>query len=199
MKTKKLSIAAQLFLFILGASIIVAVIVGSVDYVHIGNFLQKNCKDDVMESAVIAEENVDGEIFAKAMEGDETVLLMVKDSLNFFLVGNSVTCVYTLMPKDVDWFQFVLDTDPEDSGEYAEDYEAQDAMFESMQGSVSVTEEAFTDEWGTFYSGYAPISQGGKVLGIVAVNYDASSTQTSLNSLIRNILLTVGAAMFLPL
>lgn len=195
MKTKKLSIAAQLFLFILGASIIVAVIVGSVAYVNMGNFLQKKCKDDVMEIAVIAAENVDGEIFAKAMEGDETALLMVKDSLSFFLVGNSVTYVYTLMPKDADWFQFVVDTDPEDPGEYAEDYEAQDAMFEAMQGSASVTEEPFTDEWGTFYSGYAPISQGGKVLGIVAVDYEASSIQTSLNSLIGNILLTVGAAL----
>ncbi len=44
MKTKKLSIAAQLF--ILGASIIVAVIVGCVAYVNMGNFLQKKCKDD---------------------------------------------------------------------------------------------------------------------------------------------------------
>lgn len=146
MKTKKLSIAAQLFLFILGASIIVAVIVGSVAYVHMGNFLQKKCKDDVMEIAVIAAENVDGEIFAKAIEGDETALLMVKDSLSFFLVGDSVTYVYTLMPKDADWFQFVVDTDPEDPGEYAEDYEA-------------------------------------------------SSIQTSLNGLIRNLLLTVGAAV----
>ncbi len=195
MKTKKLSIAAQLFLFILGASIIVAVIVGCVAYINMGDFLQKKCKDDVMEIAVIAAENVDGEIFAEAMEGDETALLSVKDSLDFFLVGNSVTYVYTLMPKDADWFQFVVDTDPEDPGEYAEDYEAQDAMFQAMQGSPSVTEEPFTDEWGTFYSGYAPIFQGGKVLGIVAVDYEASSIQTSLNSLIRNILLAVGAAV----
>lgn len=195
MKTKKLSIAAQLFLFILGSAIIVALIVGSVAYSNMGRFLQKKCKDDVMEIAVIAAENVDGEIFAKAMEGDETALLAVKDSLSFFLVGDSVTYVYTLMPKDADWFQFVVDTDPEDPGEYAEDYEAQEAMFEAMQGSSSVTKEPFTDEWGTFYSGYAPISLDGKVLGIVAVDYEASSIQTSLDSLIRNILFAVGAAL----
>lgn len=195
MKTKKLSIAAQLFLFILGAAMIVAVIVGSIAYLNMGSFLQKKCKDDVMEIAVIAAENVDGKTFANAMEGNETALLEVKDSLSFFLVGNSVTYVYTLMPKDAEWFQFVVDTDPEDPGEYAEDYEAQDAMFEAMKGGPSVTEDPFTDEWGTFYSGYAPIMQDGKVLGIVAVDYEASSIQTSLNSLIRNILLAVGAAI----
>lgn len=195
MKTKKLSIAAWIFLFILGSATIVAAIVGSVAYMNMGNFLQKKCKDDVMEIAVIAAENVDGETFAKAMEGDEVSLLAVKDSLSFFLVGDSVTYVYTLMPKDSDWFQFVVDTDPDDPGEYAEDYEAQDAMFQAMQGGSSVTEDPFTDEWGTFYSGYAPIVLDGKVLGIVAVDYEASSIQTSLNSLIRNILITVGVAV----
>ena len=195
MKTKKLSIAAQLFLFILGSAIIVALIVGSVAYSNMGDFLQKKCKDDVMEIAVIAAENVDGGVFAKAMEGDEAALLAVKDSLSFFLVGDSVTYVYTLMPKNADLFQFVVDTDPDDPGEYAEDYEAQDAMFEAMQGASSVTKDPFTDEWGTFYSGYAPIMLDGKVLGIVAVDYEASSIQTSLNSLIRNILFAVGAAL----
>ena len=195
MKTKKLSIAAQLFLFILGAAMVVAAIVGSIAYLNMGSFLQKKCKDDVMEIAVIAAENVDGKTFANAMKGNETALLAVKDSLSFFLAGNSVTYVYTLMPKDAEWFQFVVDTDPEDPGEYAEVYEAQDAMFEAMKGGPSVTEDPFTDEWGTFYSGYAPITQDGKVLGIVAVDYEASSIQTSLNSLIRNILLAVGAAI----
>ncbi len=195
MKTKKLSIAAQLFLFILGSAIIVALIVGSVAYSNMGSFLQKKCKDDVMEIAVIAAENVDGTVFAKAMEGDEASLLSVKDSLSFFLVGDSVTYVYTLMPKNADYFQFVVDTDPDDPGEYAEDYEAQEAMFEAMQGHSSVTKDPFTDEWGTFYSGYAPILLDGKVLGIVAVDYEASSIQTSLSSLIRNILFAVGAAL----
>ena len=195
MKTKKLSIAAQLFLFIWGAAMVVAAIVGSIAYLNMGSFLQKKCKDDVMEIAVIAAENVDGKTFANAMKGNETALLEVKDSLSFFLAGNSVTYVYTLMPKDAEWFQFVVDTDPGDPGEYAEVYEAQDAMFEAMKGGPSVTEDPFTDEWGTFYSGYAPITQDGKVLGIVAVDYEASSIQTSLNSLIRNILLAVGAAI----
>ena len=195
MKTKKLSIAAQLFLFIWGAAMVVAAIVGSIAYLNMGSFLQKKCKDDVMEIAVIAAENVDGKTFANAMKGNETALLEVKDSLSFFLAGNSVTYVYTLMPKDAEWLQFVVDTDPEDPGEYAEVYEAQDAMFEAMKGGPSVTEDPFTDEWGTFYSGYAPITQDGKVLGIVAVDYEASSIQTSLNSLIRNILLAVGAAI----
>ncbi len=191
MKTRKISIAAQLFFFILGASIAVALIVGGVSYSTMGRFLRQKTMDNVMEIAVIAAENVDGETFFAAMEGDEEALLSVKDSLSFFLTGDSVTYVYTLMPKDESNFQFVVDTDPDDPGEYAEDYEAQDAMFEAMEGEASVTKEAFTDEWGTFYSGYAPIKYNGKTLGLVAVDYEASSIQVSLNDLIRNLLLSV--------
>ncbi|MCM1499538.1 MAG: methyl-accepting chemotaxis protein [Clostridium sp.] len=191
MKTRKMSISMQLFLFILGASLVVALIVGGVSYSTMGRFLRQKTMGNVMEIAVIAAENVDGETFLKATEGDEEALAEVKDSLSFFLTGDSVTYVYTLMPKDENNFQFVVDTDPDDPGEYAEDYEAQDAMFEAMEGKASVTQEAFTDEWGTFYSGYAPIIQNGKTLGIVAVDYEASSIQSSLNHLIRNILLSV--------
>lgn len=195
MKTRKISISAQLFLFILGASLVVALIVGGVSYFTMGRFLREKTMGNVMEIAVIAAENVDGETFLKAKEGDEEALQTVKDSLSFFLTGDSVTYVYTLMPKDESNFQFVVDTDPDDPGEYAEDYEAQDAMFEAMEGKASVTQEPFTDEWGTFYSGYAPIMQDGKTLGIVAVDYEASSIQTSLNYLIRNILLSVAVGI----
>ena len=195
MKTRKISISTQLFLFILCASFVVALIVGGVSYSTMGRFLRQKTMGNVMEIAMIAAENVDGETFLMAMEGNEEAQQIVKDSLSFFLSGDSVTYVYTLMPKDESNFQFVVDTDPDDPGEYAEDYEAQDAMFEAMEGKASVTQEAFTDEWGTFYSGYAPIVQDGKTLGIVAVDYEASSIQTSLNHLIRNILFSVAGGI----
>ena len=191
MKTRKISIAAQLFLFIFGAAIIAAFIVGGVSYSAMGNYLRQKTMDHVVEIAVIAAENVDAELFEKAMEGDETALAFVKDSLSFFLSGESVTYVYTLMPKEGGNVAFVVDTDPEDPGEYGEDYEAQEAMFEALKGSPSVTKEPFTDEWGTFYSGYAPVICQGKVLGIVAVDYEASSIKKSLDSLIRNMFLSV--------
>lgn len=110
-------------------------------------------------------------------------------------MGDSVEYIYTLMPKDGDNFQFVVDTDPEDPGEYAEDYAAETEMFEAMKGSATVTATPVTDEWGTFYSGYAPIMVNGSAAGIVAVDYQASSIRASLAVLIRNILIAVGIAV----
>ena len=197
MKTRKISISSQLFIFILSAAIAVALILGVVSYSTMGNFLRQKNRADVMEIAVMAAENVDEETFSRALKGESDALEEIKDSLSFFLEGDSVAYIYTLMPKDDSNFQFVVDTDPEDPGLYAEDYEAQDAMFEAMAGSPSVTRDPFTDEWGTFYSGYAPITYNGQVLGIVAVDYEASSVQTSLNSLVRNIIIAVAISILL--
>lgn len=197
MKTRKMSIAAQIFLFMLGTAILVSLIVGIVSYVTMGDFLRQKSQKDVMDIAAMAAENVDGETFSRAIAGDAETFQAINDSLSFFLTGESVAYIYTLMPKDQNFFQFVVDTDPEEPGEYAEDYEAQEAMFEAMKGTPSVTAEAFTDEWGTFYSGYAPIYYNGQVLGIVAVDYEASSIQTSLNKLVRNILIAVVADILL--
>ena len=191
MKTRKISIAAQLFLFILGAAVIVALIVGSVAYLTMGTFMRQKSMDAVMEIAVIAAENVDGEAFSRAVAGEPEALEEVRIVLSSFLEGDSVAYIYAMMPKDKDYFQFVVDTDPDDPEEYAAEYEAEEAMFEAMKGSPSLTPEPTTDEWGTFYSGYAPVSYNGQVLGIVGVDYEASSVQESLNSLVRNILIAM--------
>ena len=191
MKTRKISIATQLFMIITGAALVVALIVGIISYLTVSDFLQNKNKRDVMEIAVMGAESVDGETFAKAVEGDEEALLAVKDSLSFFLEGDSVAYVYTLMQVGTDSFQFVVDTDPEAPGEYGEDYETDIAMLEAMNGQVSVTDQPIVDEWGIFYSGYAPISYNGKVLGIVAVDYEALSIHNSLKSLVRNIMWAV--------
>lgn len=199
MKTRKVSIATQLFLFILGAALGVALIVGAVAYGTMGNFLRKKSMDDVLEIAVIASEYVDTETFAQAIEGDPDALAEINDSLSLVLKADSVAYIYTMMPKDKDNFRFVVDTDPEDPEEYGAEYPAEENMFKAMQGSAVVNREAVSDEWGTFYSAYAPISDGEEVLGIVGVDYDASSVQSSLNRLILNIVIAVAGGLGLAL
>lgn len=199
MKTRKISIASQLFIFILGAAIAVALIVGVVSYATMGSFMQQKNMNAVTDIAIIASTNVDGETFSGAVEGDPDALAEVHDALNIFMEAESVSYIYTMMPKNADYFQYVVDTDPEAPEPYGAEYEAEDAMFEAMNGSPAVTREAVTDEWGTFYSAYAPISYNGQVLGIVGVDYEASSVQASLNSLVRNIMGAVALGILLAL
>lgn len=197
MKTRKISISSQLFMFILGVAVMVALIVWVVSYATMGNFLRQKNMDDVVEIAVIAAENVDGETFSRAIAGEPDALEEVYDALSFFTEGDFVTYIYTMMPKDGNYFQYVVDTDTDEPEPYGAEYEAEDAMFEVMKGHPSVTHEPMVDEWGTFYSGYAPISYNGKVLGFVGVDYDASSVQSSLNSLVRNVIIAVAVGVLL--
>ena len=197
MKTRKTSISTQLFLFILGAAVTVALIVGVVAYFTMNNFLRQKSMDDVEQIALIAAETVDAETFSRAVEGEPDALEEVGETLSSFLSGDSVSYIYAMMPKDRNYFQFVVDTDPDDPEMYAAEYEAEDAMFEAMERKSAVTPEATTDEWGTFYSGYASISYNGQVLGIVGVDYEASSVQASLNNLVRNIMIAVTAGILL--
>lgn len=191
MKTRKTSIADRLFIFIVGAAIMVALVVGIVSYVTMGRYLRQKNMDDVVELAVIAADNIDGETFSRAVLGEPDAIEEVRDALGFFLKGGSVAFIYTMMPKNEDYFQYVADAYPDEPEPYGTEYEADDAMFEAMKGVPSVTPEPMTDEWGTFYSGYAPISYNGQVLGFVGVDYEASFIQTSLNSLVRNIIIAV--------
>lgn len=199
MKTRKISIATRLFIFVIGAAIVAALLVGVVAYFTMEDFLRQKTMDDVMEIAVIAAGNVEEETFSRAVEGEPDALEEIYDALSPFRDGDSVSYIYTMMPKDEDYFQYVVDTDPDAAEPFATDYPAEDAMFEAMTGSPSVTQEAMTDKWGTFYSGYAPISYNGQVLGIVGVDYEASSIQASLSSLVRNVMIAVAGSILLAI
>ena len=191
MKTRRIGIADRLFIFIVGTAIMVALVVGVVSYATMGRFLRQKNMDDVVELAVVAAENIDEETFSRAVLGEPDAIEEVRDALGFFLEGGSVAFIYTMMPKNEDYFQYVADASPDEPEPYGTEYEADDAMFEAMKGVPSVTSEPMTDEWGTFYSGYAPISYNGQVLGFVGVDYEVSSVQTSLNSLVRNLIIAV--------
>lgn len=197
MKTRKTSIATQLFLFILGTSMIVALVLGVIAYATMDNILREKNTDSVMEIAVMAAENLDGETFSRAVKGEPGALEAVKEALSCFMEGDSVAYIYTMMPKDRNYFQYVVDADPEAAEPYGTEYEAEEAMFKAMKGVPTVTDEPVTDEWGTFYSGYAPVSYNGQVLGIVGVDYEVSFVKASLNSLVRNLAIAVVAGILL--
>ena len=197
MKTRKISIASQLFIFILGAAIVAALIVGVVSYFTMGIFLRQKNMDDVKEIAIMASANMDEETFFRAAEGEPDALAEVNESLRFFLEGDSIAYIYAMMPKDAENFQYVVDTDTDEPEPYGTEYPAEDAMFEAMEGTPSVTPDPVTDEWGTFYSGYAPVSYNGQAIGIIGVDYEASSIQASLNRLVCNVVIAVAVGILL--
>ena len=91
--------------------------------------------------------------------------------------------IYYLIP-DGDEFRFLFDTDIELWGLPWEErftvYEIdgmpilQDAF---KTGEFLITPKPYTDEWGTFITAIKPISNSGKVVGLLAADYEFSSIQ----------------------
>lgn len=193
MKTRKISISLQLFLFIMSTACIVALIIGLVSYTTMYAYLKDKAKNDALNLAQTAAANVDSKVFHDVLtEGSDSESYdEIMNSLDFFLVNNNIAYIYTMAPLDQENMQFIVDTDPEDPGEFGEAYEAEEEMLTVMQGIPTTTKDAYTDEWGTCYSGYAPIVYENEVIGFVAIDYDVSSTITVMRNLSAKLALAV--------
>jgi len=94
--------------------------------------------------------------------------------------------IYFLVP-DGNNFRFLFDTDknlwerPWD--ERFSLYEVDNTpIFRDVykNGKFSITPKPYTDEWGTFITAIRPISNGNKVVGLLAADYEFSNVQKSL-------------------
>lgn len=107
-----------------------------------------------------------------------------------------VRFVYT-MRRVGDQICFVLDPTPpgdadhdgvEDQSKLLEVYEVTDPFLKRAisSGSPLVADEVYTDKWGTFLSGYAPIRDSKwAIVGVVGVDFEANSLESALAD-IRN-------------
>ena len=99
-------------------------------------------------------------------------------------------------------FSFAIDPDPDDPAEFGQTIEATEALKEAAKGNASVDKKAHSDEWGRFYSAYAPILDSEhNVVGIIGVDFNADLYDSKLNSnraiaaIITMAALTIGIAL----
>ncbi len=106
--------------------------------------------------------------------------------------GNA-TYIYTL-GRDGDDIFFIIDADmddyPDDFVEIGYEYQWEEGMEEAFAGETTYTPDPYTDEWGTFMTGYAPVyNSSGEVVAIAAVDLDYSRIQAALRALILRMVL----------
>ena len=65
-------------------------------------------------------------------------------------------------------------------------------MEETFNGEVIVSDESYTDEYGTFISAYAPIKNSeGKIVAITGVDIDSSMFENIRSTLLKTIIFTI--------
>lgn len=187
MKTRKLSLSKQLMLFISLLVLIGDIIMGFVLFNQVSNTLLEQTQTNAINIASTASSMIDGEVFeALVNEYSEENANYVYNQLVPFRDNSGVEYIYTLANIN-GTPSFVVDTDPDEPGEYAESYDATADITTALGGKTLANSEPYTDEWGKHLSAFAPIYSNGKTVGIVTVdlNYtDIAANSTKVATLI---------------
>lgn len=181
-KKFKISIRAKILAGMIVCVLIVTNLIGWFFIAQAKETLLEQCKENAQSSAKIAAQRIDGDLLEKLQAGDEgtpayeEILKELKD----FLSGDAIKYIYTMRMKG-DRLEFIVDADTEEGAAIGEEYEIYDEIAQAFQGSVTVDHEMTSDEWGDFYSAFAPVyNAADELVGIVGV--DCSATAITLQA-----------------
>lgn len=196
MKTRKLSIRNKLLITISAMSIICCALLGSVTYFRVSDMMISQQKKDAMGLASVAAEEIEGSKFLSIQSEQDEYFQVVLDSLIKYKKSGTIEYIYT-MKKAGDGLVFVVDADEENPAPINEEYEFLDAMKPAFEGKVCSDKELTSDEWGTYFSSYAPIfDEAGEVVGIVGCDITVESINKQLAQLrLMIIIIVVGCSI----
>lgn len=155
------------------------------------NTMLEQCKKTAKSSAKIAAKRIDGDLLEQIKKGDEGTdhYKEMLEQLQVFLAGDDIKYIYTMRMAD-NKLEFVVDADTKDGAAIGEEYEIYDEIADAFKGNVTVDREMTSDEWGDFYSAFAPVYNSSKqIVGIVGVDCSASAIRTQQNTFIRQFIL----------
>jgi methyl-accepting chemotaxis protein len=134
---------------------------------------------------------------SKDMSSEEYAV--IKNNLQKFMEATGVTYIYTLI-KSGDGTQFIVDADAEEPEDLGSEYDMLPNMNVAFEGAAASDDEIYTDEWGDFLSGYAPVRNSkGEVVAIVGIDIDASRIHGEQLLIIRDAIINLVAIVILIL
>ena len=118
-----------------------------------------------------------------ADDADTPEYKRVDETLDKFRDSIGLKYIYCVKEVSDRLFVYTIDSDDEDPAEFGYPVVPVPAMYEAQQQGVAVaTDKAYDDEWGRFYSAFAPVfNSSHEVVGLVGVDYEAEwfAQQTS--------------------
>ena len=193
-KTQKkiqISIRAKILVGMVVCTLIVANLSGWFLMNQAKTMLLEQCKQNAGSSAKIAAQRIDGDLLEQLQAGDEgsADYEEILSQLQEFLCGDEIKYIYT-MRMNGDTLEFIVDADTEEGAAIGEAYEIYDEIAEAFDGNVTVDSEMTSDEWGDFYSAFAPVhNSAGDIVGIVGVDCSATEIRIQQSALIRKFML----------
>ncbi len=189
----------------------IAVVTGWAVYMAAGSALKREVQDNLLSLAQSAAHLVDGDLHTQITAPDQKYSDTYESARKPFyalLKGNpNIAFIYTAIPKDGKIY-FILDSkilkegDKDDTSDVMEEYtDATDIMKQALKEQHAMVEnEAYTDEWGTFLSGYAPIRDSrGNFIGIVGADIRLTDYLARLANVRQALFIGIGIALLTSL
>ncbi len=137
----------------------ITLVTGIIQYYSDSKKLVEDTRKDVTILASSAALLIDGDSHQNLTKPEHefsNTFKIIKSKMQDFKKDTGVRYVYTLVQQGDNKTQFVIDAAESDAANLGYEYDYLPIMKNAFNGSAA-DEEMYTDEWGTFLSGYAPI------------------------------------------
>lgn len=185
----KLSIRKKMIGYFLVFGILSSLLIILITWFYISHYETNKLRQNLQVIAQGAVELIDGDAHSGLKPGDEETetYTQLLRKLRRYKEISGLTYLYTITKTDEKTSQFVLDTDEsKDQAKIGKEYANEPEMLRAFKGEVCSTEEPMTDEWGTFYTGFAPIrNSSGEIVGIVGADLAAADVLAMKTRLLR--------------
>ena len=198
MKTRKLSMFTQLFLWLAILLLLGNSLLGFMAYSRSETALFRQIQSNAKNNAQCAAMNVSGDLLRTIEEGQEGTEAydVILEELALFRDNAEIEYIYTLREVGEEQYIFVVDSDLEEPADIGEECESTDGLYAAFTEQITAAdEESFTDEWGSHLSAYSPIFDGTEVVGAVGVDISANWIDEQMQDL-RNLVLIICAGTY---
>lgn len=182
MKTRGISIRNKLMLYISVMSVACCALLGVLVYKRVSNLLLSQSMESAMGIAEVAANEIDGAEFTSIDSEQSEAFDTIYKQLDKYKGCGDLEYIYT-MKQSGDSTIFVVDTDDEDPAQYGDAYEMVEDMKPVLDGEVCCDAEPTQDDWGTYFSAYAPIFEDNTVVGFVGCDISIDTIRAQLKQL----------------
>ena len=172
-------------------AVLISVIISIVSIRQMKDNMLKTSRANTLAVAQTAAKMVDGEIIRDLKEGEEDTAEYEKvlTQLQAFLIDESIEYIYTMRYREDGTVEFVVDADTEEGAAIGEEYETYDKIEEALAGAAVLDDEVTSDQWGSYYSGFAPVYVEDEIVAIVGVDCTVDSINAQSNTMLRKLIL----------
>lgn len=192
LKTRKKKLSTKICFAILGAVILICAFFTFMSQMMAKDHMISMSKTSAMHTAVEAASFIDGDKQDTLKPGDETSQIYKDDVkiLRQFVDGENIIYAYTLKPLDSDNLQYIVDADKEKPVKIGTSLPRFGGVDKALDGTVNADKDPSADQWGEYYSAYAPIhNSAGKIVAIVGIDYSLAAVNQNIQSSLQSNLL----------